>query len=378
MPPNPSALKSFEWFRYNNNYPRCTLFINRLRWDPFTLPDIEKSVAVIEDPIDAYSRQTGYSPTHPIADQPATDPPVSSMRVVTHDITLWDYHWLKKHREHLKNPSKVRWRDHDPDDDKPRGRCGTRKPRGKKVIGCCNQDAPPNYYDSPDGELNYEIWATNRPYVTVNDYITGVNNYIQTHRAQILAAKGEADHLDGPFPVGPTRRLYLWPAGGLDYLSFFEENEFYRANDLDWESLANICRSEVEKITINYLYNTFPPELPTRTYHTATYTRRKDQWSEPTTRVEVSWGAAIKGSSRKAMDMHVFEFMFGPPKPEPERGSAQTIIDRLTRRFPLSPSPSMYTYTRDYSLTREAWVARFGDGVTCPAWRLDLLRGIGG
>lgn len=376
MPPNPSALKSFEWFKYNNHYPHSSLFMHRLRWDPFTYPELEKSVAVIEDVTDASSPQTGYSSTHPIADKPATNPPVSSILVVPHDITLWEADWMQIHlREHaLKDPSKGVWRrakrTEYPDDK-----------RGRILVSCCNTQRPPTWKPGESPNLEVEVWASSHPYVTINDYLVTVNNYIQTHRAEILAAKGIKNTPDhGPFPVEePRRQLWFYPTC-ISHPCFFEDTPNHQHHDMDWESLAENARSEINKITINYLYNTFPPELPTREFHTMTYpVPAKTRGAEPTATTVVGWIDLIKGSSRKAGEMHLHELIYGPPKPRegptPEERVAQVL---KSLRYPTVPNAHYYSYTRQYCLTKEAWVGRFGDRVTSAAWRLDLLRGIEG
>ncbi|KAM7206475.1 hypothetical protein V8F20_002824 [Naviculisporaceae sp. PSN 640] len=376
MSPNPSALKSFEWFLYNNHHPHSSLFMHRLRWDPFTSPELEKSVAVIEDVTDAHSAQTGYSASHPIADQPATDPPVSSIVVVPSDISLWEYHWLQKHLvDHArKDPSKGIWR-------RAKRTEYADDERGRILISCCNTQRPPTYKTGESPNLEVEVFATSRPYVTINDYLVTVNKYIQEHRADILAARGINSTPDGgPFPIeDPRRQLWFYPTC-ISHPCFFEETALYRAHDMDWESLADSARSEISKITINYLYNTFPPELPSREYFTNTYpVPATVPGGKPTTTTMVSRSELIKGSHRKAGEMHLHELLYGPPKPR--KGlSDEEMVARIMRniRYPDAPQPRFYSYTKEYCLTKEAMASRFGDGVTCPAWRLDLLRGIEG
>jgi hypothetical protein len=72
----------------------------RLRWQ-LQSPNPTSSITVLQDALDANSTQDAYSPTHPIAQAPLTDPRVPS---VTISLEALDEHaatWAWVHIQHV-------------------------------------------------------------------------------------------------------------------------------------------------------------------------------------------------------------------------------------------------------------------------------------
>ncbi|KAM7210007.1 hypothetical protein V8F06_014611 [Rhypophila decipiens] len=384
MPPNPSALPSYDWYADNNKLPRTTPSMSRIRWDPFSSPNLEKSIAVIEDATDAHSPEAPYSADHPIANQSICDPPVGSIEVLPGSLYFYHHQWMAHHLKHaLESPKEHRACF------QPRKKPDRRVSAHKwSLVCCCDTVAPPNLFGQPDdgdaAQYLLQVRASSTPFVTVNDYLTALNGYIRAHGDEILAAMGLSGKLDGPYPAtDPGWHLYWWPTSISRPNFFSETKEEYSTPEMDWESLADYERARANEITVNYLYNTFPPELPTRIYTTYTYTRTVPGVAEPTVGLSVVHDDTIKGSVRKARENRFDVYLYGPREPKEDPTITwleEKTGDGLTTYYAYSGGPiaSMYKYPSEYCLTPQANVARFGTPKVCGAFRLDLFRGIGG
>ena len=262
----------------------------RLRWYPLSSPDPEKAIAVIEDVTDAHSHQTGYSATHPIANEPATDPPVSSIDFISKDLDIWEYYWWQIHREHTANdPSGAIWKP------APRRECGEGG-GGKILMRCsCGSRKPPKA-----ALFRRTLYATSQPFVTVNDYITAVHAYFQWAKPPILYAK-TINRPDTLRPLTESTPLYIVP-GSLTSPYLVEDAPENVQFGQDWESIADVARERVHQITVNYLYNTFPPPL-------LCWEWTWEWWGGPVKALPTVTNT-LHGSSRKAMDMY---FNWYPP-----------------------------------------------------------------
>ncbi|KAL2015936.1 hypothetical protein VTK56DRAFT_4526 [Thermocarpiscus australiensis] len=83
----------------------------RLRWvlgrDP-----VPNTIQVLDDVTDPASAQQPYSVDHPIAMDPATDPPVRTITVGQEDLEYWEHGWLEVHLPHA--PAQPGWAEWEP------------------------------------------------------------------------------------------------------------------------------------------------------------------------------------------------------------------------------------------------------------------------
>ncbi|KAL0934899.1 uncharacterized protein CTRU02_209490 [Colletotrichum truncatum] len=224
--PSNTATPSYEW-RLKHGGVRPSPHILRLRWRAW---EPLSAIRVLDDATDVQSPQQPYDPqTHPIAAEPVTRPPVSSMDVHLADMDLWAQDWLAEHDQHGE------WDDEDaleafgarmvaptPSDDEwclvedLAAATGTdpsaddfEVPAARRVH-CCGLDRPPN--TPPHVTVRA---STEGGVLTIGDWIAGVHALLEQQRADVLASRGQM-HADCGEPVVlPDEVVYVDPTISL-------------------------------------------------------------------------------------------------------------------------------------------------------------------
>ncbi|WYZ38222.1 hypothetical protein EsH8_III_000136 [Colletotrichum jinshuiense] len=222
-PSNPAA-PSYEW-RLKHGGVRPSPHILRLRWRAW---EPLSAIRVLDDAADVGSPQRPYDPhTHPIAAEPLTRPPVSSIDVHLADMDLWAQDWLDEHDQHGE------W-----DDDDAIAAFGARMvaPAPGDAEWCLVEDLAAAAGTDP-GADGFEIPAVRRVHccgldrpsdapphatlrasaegpggvLTIGDWIAGVHALLERQRADVLASRGQM-HADCGEPVVlPDEVVYVDP-----------------------------------------------------------------------------------------------------------------------------------------------------------------------
>jgi hypothetical protein len=171
-------------------YGGSTAFM-RLRWS--IRAPASSAIFVIDSAIDhASPQQPYYSPSHPggihpIASEPATDPPVSSMRFTVSDLDMWADDWETEHHEHELLSRSREFDENDPD----------------VLVRCCGETRP-----GPGPCL--DIPASTQPFVTVKDIIEAIHPWLLRLEDNIRVAKGLPDD-----PLEKEVEMYVYPIGAV-------------------------------------------------------------------------------------------------------------------------------------------------------------------
>jgi hypothetical protein len=80
--------------------PPFSLNFFRLRWH-LQSPNPTSSITVLQDALDANSLQGAYSPAHPIAQAPLTNPPVLSITISVESLDEHAAKWTWVHSQHV-------------------------------------------------------------------------------------------------------------------------------------------------------------------------------------------------------------------------------------------------------------------------------------
>lgn len=170
----------------------------RLRWH--LRQPLEDAIAVLASPVDPLSTQEPYTPHHPVASRPATDPPVSRLRVTLLPLDRRPDDWADQHRHHS-------------DEAMPFETGAEFDPSDGRLLRCCGEERPPAgpYLDiiplsaaaAADGGESRVV-----PAVTVGDVVSAVHPWMMGLEGEIRAAKGLARGEELPLPeVG----MYVYP-----------------------------------------------------------------------------------------------------------------------------------------------------------------------
>ncbi|GAM86981.1 hypothetical protein ANO11243_050020 [Dothideomycetidae sp. 11243] len=153
-----------------------------IRWKVFG--PLSESIEIADDARDPTSVCRPYTADHPILHRPATEPPVSSLKVEVDGPRESVSYFLKSHQ----GDEDAEWtRAPDPTDeelDKARDnmfRWGD-DGRGNIRVRCCNVQRP----QVPPKVI---LTASDQPYVTVGDYVDTVHSWLRSHREDILYAR---------------------------------------------------------------------------------------------------------------------------------------------------------------------------------------------
>ncbi|KAF9879263.1 hypothetical protein CkaCkLH20_03496 [Colletotrichum karsti] len=216
---------TYEWRRHNGGVDLSPHLL-RLRWRAW---DPIESIRVLEDATDADSPQQSYGlATHPIAAEPLTLQPVSTMVVSISSQDMWEEAWLAEHGTHadldddeglesfgarlaVPNPTDDEWwmvedlaeeQGKDVDDD------DFEMPACRRVY--CGLDRPPA--DVPRATIH---GTGDGGVLTIGDWIKGMHALIDRERENILACRGVM-HGDCQSDVRPDEVLYVDPTVRFD------------------------------------------------------------------------------------------------------------------------------------------------------------------
>lgn len=218
------AVPSYDW-RLRNGGAERSRHILRLRWQAW---EPISSIRVLEDAEDINSPQQPYidgSHTHPIAAEPLTKPPMSSIDLHVAAMDLWEEDWLAEHDVHGE------W-----DDEYAIASFGARMvapapgdtewvlvemmaedagtdPSAEdfeipaiRRLRCCGQDRPPErppyvtLRSSAEGGV-----------VTISDWIACVREILEQQRPAILASRGQKHASCGEPVILEDEVVYINP-----------------------------------------------------------------------------------------------------------------------------------------------------------------------
>ncbi|KAH6870944.1 hypothetical protein B0T10DRAFT_501024 [Thelonectria olida] len=110
----------------------------------------------------------GGTSWHPISQEPLTQPELSSISVTVDPLCDWEYAWWENH-EHA-----------DPDDPN----CVYELVEGEMhLVQCCGEDEPTNL-------APFVVQASDKPYLTIHDFVTDVHPILMGLRQNVLAVLG--------------------------------------------------------------------------------------------------------------------------------------------------------------------------------------------
>lgn len=142
----------------------------RVHWSLFGPLQSSVDVADTLDPgFNCQQYTTDGRSFHQISTSPATEPPVSSISVDVDVFEEWEYAWAEEHRD---------------DNERDQEWIGDDDSKDRKLVRCCGVARP-----RPPPSL--KVLPTTHNFVTVHDYITQVHAWLQTLKADILAAVGD-------------------------------------------------------------------------------------------------------------------------------------------------------------------------------------------
>ncbi|KAK0751250.1 hypothetical protein B0T18DRAFT_485895 [Schizothecium vesticola] len=200
-------------------YGGSTAFM-RLRWS--IRAPVSSAIFVIDSAIDYTSpQQPYYSPSHPggvhpIASEPATHPPVSSMRLTVMELDRWADNWDMAHGEH-----------------EPLF-CSQEFDEDNLLVRCCGQGRP-----GPGPHL--DIPASTQPFIMVNDIIEAVHPWLLGLEDKIRMARG--------LPDGPLKKgfeIYVSPVGSVAL--GIVDTRIYSPSNLErwWKDMAALAAYKLE------------------------------------------------------------------------------------------------------------------------------------
>lgn len=269
--PNPDAnqaVPSYEW-RLSHGGVRPSPHILRLRWQAW---QPLSSIRVLDDAEDMNSPQQPYtdgSNTHPIAAEPVTRPPVSSMDILLSDMGFWLEYWLADHENHgewddedaiaafgahmvAPAPGEDGWglvediaaqADTDPYAD------GFVVPAVRRVH-CCGLDRPPESLPSMTLRASTEGGV-----LTIGDWIAGASQLLEQQRPEILASRAQKHASCGEPVFLPDEVVYIDPTTSCAGISLQGERdvglrlEVPAVRPAGWESLWNAVAYEARRRT---------------------------------------------------------------------------------------------------------------------------------
>ncbi|KAK0746791.1 hypothetical protein B0T18DRAFT_412432 [Schizothecium vesticola] len=168
-------------------------------------------------------QQPYYSPSHPggvhpVGSEPATDPPVSALRLAIAALDGWAGDWSMAHGDY---ESCYRSQEFDENDE---------------LVRCCGKDRP-----GPGPHLDI-IPASTQPFITVNDIIEPVHPWLLGLEDEIRVARG--------LPDGPLKKefeLYVSPVG-LVALGVID-TRIYSPSNLErwWKDMAASAADTLER-----------------------------------------------------------------------------------------------------------------------------------
>lgn len=195
-------LPDFETLRKGRNTPRSTIEFCRVAW-PIQGP-LSTSLFVldkqweVDGPSEPYFRRTSSGTTwHPVSQEPVTKPKVSSITVEVRDLEWWQVDWEEYHRE---DDEAVYGEDEDGYD---------------VLLECCDEKRPP---EPP----KLVVKASDKPYVTIHDYVSAVHPWLLGLRDNILQAMNA---IEGPKPL-PSHTQLMVTYGPPDSLSMMERGQW--------------------------------------------------------------------------------------------------------------------------------------------------------
>ncbi|KAH6866114.1 hypothetical protein B0T10DRAFT_554158 [Thelonectria olida] len=169
---------------------------------------LESSIFVLEDvnnplgPREPYCRQASAETSwHPISQEPLTQSRETSLSVRISPLDTWKLDWFESH-EHA-----------DPDDPS----CVYELVNGHmSLVQCCGEDKPTNL-------APFAVKVSDKPYLSIHDFITAVHPVLMGLRQDLLAALGIPDGR----PLPEEIRLMVDCSLG-DWLRIKQEDEWTR------------------------------------------------------------------------------------------------------------------------------------------------------
>ncbi|KAM6513792.1 hypothetical protein FALCPG4_015005 [Fusarium falciforme] len=206
----PTPLPSFNQLFLSGQGPRANDAVKRLFW--ILEGPLESSIFVLDDPAQPegprqpYFQQTLAGTTwHPVSQEPMTTAGVSSITVKARSpLDDWQASWKDEHRHA------------DPDDED----CVFEEAIAEdgwvydRLLRCCGEDLPPK---AP----SLVVEASDKPYVTVHDYLTAVHPWLLPLRQNILSAMS----VFNPVPAGIK---LVVDCTSVDGVNIREEGEWIR------------------------------------------------------------------------------------------------------------------------------------------------------
>ncbi|KAI9147597.1 hypothetical protein HJFPF1_12625 [Paramyrothecium foliicola] len=133
---------------------------------------LASSVYVLADPLDLdspkaafFQQEDGHSSPHPIAQEPFLDSTTDFLTIESLELSSWEDWWWERHAEHAEM-------DDDLGDDDPEP---TKCPE-------CGEVCPTVSHES------LVVEASEKPYITIQNYITAVHLWLMARREDILKA----------------------------------------------------------------------------------------------------------------------------------------------------------------------------------------------
>ena len=189
-------LPDYDTLRKAGKLPRSTHEFGRLFWS--LQGPLSTSILVMEErrnvdgPREPYFRQTLSGTTwHPISQASLTVPKVSSITVKVDELNIWQEFWEEYHR-------------HSEDRDMETAIFSEEDEEGNdELLECCGDGRPPT---APE----LVVRASDKPYVTIHDYVSAVHPWLMGLRDNILQA---LNVMDGPAPLpSDTHLMVNWDA----------------------------------------------------------------------------------------------------------------------------------------------------------------------
>jgi hypothetical protein len=192
----------------------------RLRWS-LTSDNPHDCISILEDAKNAHSSQEPYSIDHPINQQPATHPPVSSMTISIYMLDQYESDWIDAHQPHA-----------DPEDfeDQNDPMCPKFDSDGC-VNRCCGQDRP-----GPGPRL--ELVAKTGEFVSINQYVNTVHAWLRGMDGLLRAAEGVVSC----WPLDPEYHMIV-PVFYFTCLMLESTQTWMPENyQGEWEETASLAR----------------------------------------------------------------------------------------------------------------------------------------
>jgi hypothetical protein len=165
-----------------------------------------------EAPREPYFQQSSTgSDWHRISQEALIESTVASITVESADLSNWASSWALLHMEHA---------DADTDDDNS----GDENSSSGPCLGC--GELPPREYDT------LVVEASDKPYVTIHDYITAVHPWLMSLRQDILESRNVWDDE----PPNPDTKLMVCP-GAPHYVVIDTEENWKRETKNRYDDL---------------------------------------------------------------------------------------------------------------------------------------------